>query len=127
MEVEVTFLTKRGSAVMRQSRRVDFQRLRFGLRFGRGTENEVQLPDIRVDLIAAALFPRSGKFSIQALGPSPLRVNGRNTRAAIVGLDDEILIGPYRVQLTEPPPGCDAAFVVELVQPLHDALARLLS
>jgi predicted CXXCH cytochrome family protein len=123
MEVEVTFLTVRGSAVMRRSRRIDARRLRFG----RGTGNEVQLPDIRVDLTAAALFPRSGVLTIQALGPSPLRVNGRGTRSAAIGLGDEILIGPYRIQLSEPPAGCDAALLIELVQPLGDALQRLMS
>jgi predicted CXXCH cytochrome family protein len=123
MEVEVTFLTVRGSAVMRRSRRIDARRVRFG----RGTGNEVQLPDIRVDLTAAALFPRSGVLTIQALGPSPLRVNGRGTRSAAIGLGDEILIGPYRIQLSEPPAGCDAALLIELVQPLGDALQRLMS
>jgi len=123
MEVEVTFLTVRGSAVMRRSRRIDARRVRFG----RGTGNEVQLPDIRVDLTAAALFPRSGVLTIEALGPSPLRLNGRGTRSAPIGLGDEILIGPYRIQLSEPPPGCDAALLIELVQPLGDALQRLMS
>jgi predicted CXXCH cytochrome family protein len=123
MEVEVTFLTVRGSAVMRRSRRVDAMQLRFG----RGTGNEVQLPDIRVDLAAAALFPHSGVLTIEALGPSPLRVNGRSTRSASIGLGDEILIGPYRIQLSEPPPGCDAALLIELAQPSGDALARLMS
>ena len=123
MEVEVTFLTVRGSAVMRRSRRIDTRRVRFG----RGTGNEVQLPDIRVDLAAAALFPHSGELTIQALGPSPLRVNGRSTRSAAIGLGDEILIGPYRIQLSEPPPGCDAALVIELVQPLGDGLGRLMA
>jgi predicted CXXCH cytochrome family protein len=122
MEVEVTFLTVRGSAVMRRSRRIDARRVRFG----RGTGNEVQLPDIRVDLTAAALFPRSGVLTIEALGPSPLRVNGRGTRSAAIGLGDEILIGPYRIQLSEPPAGCDAALLIELVQPLGDALQRLM-
>src|SRR5438093_3174559 len=127
MEFEVTFLTTRGSAVMRRSQRVEVLRLHNGLRFGRGTENEVQLPDIRVDLVAAALFPRTGRFSIQAIGPSSLRVNGRTTRSAIVGPGDEIIIGPYRIQFGEPPDGCAAALVIELVQPLGDALGRLMS
>ena len=123
MEVEVTVLTRRGSAMMRRSRRIDARRVRFG----RGTGNEVPLPDIRVDLTAAALFPFGGRFSIRALGPSPLRINGRSATSGSVGPGDEILIGPYRIELTEPPPGCDAALSVELVQPLGDALARVTS
>src|SRR5438034_6856919 len=116
MEFEVTFLETRGSAVMRRSRRIEVVRLRNGLRFGRGTENEVQLPDIRVDLAAAALFPRSDKFSIQATGPSSLRVNGQSTRSAIVQPGDEIVIGPYRIQLTDPSEGIAASLVIELTQ-----------
>src|SRR5712692_2107843 len=127
MEFQVTFLETRGSAVMRRSRRIDIQRLRSGLRFGRGTENEGQLADIRVDLVAATLFPRSDKFSIQATGPSALRVNGRNTRSALVAIGDEILIGPYRIKLAEPPAGCAVELIIELVQPLGDALGRLMA
>src|SRR5689334_15870901 len=111
MDFEVTFLTTRGNAVMRRSQRVTVLRLRNGLRIGRGTENDVQLPDIRVDLVAAAMFPRGNNFSIQAVGPSLLRVKHpgepeKNTRSEIIGVGDEILIGPYRIQLAEPPPDC---------------------
>ena len=127
MKFEVTFLEKRGSAVMRRPRQIEVVRLRSGLRFGRGTDNEVQLSDIRVDLTAAAMFPRSGMFSIQSVGPSSLLVNGRRTHSAIIGVGDEFLIGPYRIVLTEPPAGSDAALSVELVQPLGDTLARLSS
>src|SRR5438128_842173 len=123
MEVEITVLTRRGSAMMRRSRRIDARRVRFG----RGTGNEVPLPDIRVDLTAAALFPFGGRFSIRALGPSPLRINCRSTNSASVGPGDEILIGPYRIELTDPPAGCDAALSVELVQPSGDALDRVTS
>src|SRR5437879_11440256 len=114
MDIEITLLTRRGRAMMRRSRRVEVRRLRTGLRFGRGTENEVQLPDIRVDLAAAALFPRGEKFSIQATGPSTLRVNGRSTRSAIVESGDEVVVGPYRIQLTDPPPGIAASLIIEL-------------
>src|SRR6266545_411067 len=123
MEIEVTFLERRGSAVMRRSRRIDARRLRLG----RGTGNEVQLPDIRVDLVAAALFPRSGILTIEALGPTSLRVNGHSTRRSSIAPGDEILIGPYRIQLVEPPPGCDGALNIELFQPFGDTLERLLA
>ena len=123
MEVDVTFLTRRGSAVMRRSQHIDARRVRFG----RGTGNEVQLPDIRVDLTAAAMFPRNDVLTIQALGPSPLLVNGRSTLSGPVGPGDEVVIGPYRIRLLDPAPGQDAALSVELVQPLGDALARLMA
>ena len=109
--------------MMRRSRRIEVRRLRLG----RGTGNEVQLPDIRVDLAAAALYPRDGILTVQALGPSLLNVNGRRTRSSALEVGDEIQIGPYRLQLTDPPADCDVALVVELVQPLGDSLLRLSS
>lgn len=124
MEVEVTFLARRGNAVLRQSRRVDARRIRFG----RGTGNEIQLNDIRVDLTAAAMFPRDGVLTIQALGPSPILVNGLSVpRDHAVGPGDEISIGPYSIAIREPEAGIDAALTIELAQPLGDTLARLSS
>ncbi len=124
MDVQVTVLSQRGSATMRRSWRVNALRVRFG----RGTGNEVPLPDIRVDLIAAAMFLlESGSIMFEALGPSPVRFNGANAKAVRVSPGDEILIGPYQVQLDPPPPGCDAALTIQLVQPLGDSLDRLRS
>jgi hypothetical protein len=122
MQVEITFLTSRGSATMRRSVRVSAE----SLRFGRGTGNEVPLADLRVPLAAAELSQRVGGLSIGQTGDLPLRVNGRSARNANVGPGDEIGIGPYRVMLSEPPEGLDAALSVELVQPMGDALDRIL-
>lgn len=121
MQAEVTFLTRRGAAVMRRSRTVTGQ----NIRFGRGTGNEVSLPDIRVELAAATLSQRDGSLFIERLGDALLRVNGASTGARRVGPGDEIVIGPYKVVLSTPPEGLDAALSVELVQPLGDALQRL--
>ncbi|MGC2201711.1 MAG: cytochrome c3 family protein [Stellaceae bacterium] len=121
MQAEVTFLTQRGAAVMRKSDLVTGQ----SIRFGRGTGNEVQLADIRVELAAAALSQRTDGLYIERLGDGLLRVNGGSTAAARVGPGDEILIGPYKIVLSAPPEGLDAALSVELVQPPGDALRRL--
>jgi predicted CXXCH cytochrome family protein len=118
MEVQVTVLSRRGSAIMRRTRTVSSHRVCFG----RGTGNEIPLSDIRVDLTAAALFPVGGGIRIESLGPSPVRVNGTNATAAAVKPGDEILIGPYQIRLSEPPPGIDATLTIELVQPLSDSL-----
>jgi hypothetical protein len=123
MQAEVTLLTQRGTAVMRKSHIVTGP----SIRFGRGTNNEVPLPDIRAELAAAALSQRTEGLFIEQLGDAPLRVNGGSTGAARVGPGDEILIGPYKVVLSEPPDGLDAALSVELVQPLGDALQRLMT
>jgi hypothetical protein len=123
MEVQVTALNRRGSALMRQSWRVSARRVRFG----RGTGSEILLSDIRVDLVAAALYPLGDGIVIEALGPTSVRVNGVSARTAPVKPGDEIEIGPYLVRLEQPPDGLDAALIVELVQPLGDSLGRLLS
>ena len=123
MKTEVTFLVKRGAAVMRKSH-IDTSEQ---IRFGRGTGNEVPLPDLRVALSEAALSRRGERLVIERLGDAPLRVNGESIDAAPVGPGDEILIGPYKIVLTPPPEGFDAALSVELVQPMGDALGRLMA
>ncbi|HVH76664.1 MAG TPA: cytochrome c3 family protein [Stellaceae bacterium] len=122
MQVEITILTVRGSATMRRSLRVSAGRLRFG----RGTDNEVPLADIRVPLAAAVMSQRIGGLSIEQSGELPLRVNGGSAHSANVGPGDEIDIGPYRIVLSEPAEGLDAALSVELVRPMGDALDRIL-
>ena len=122
MEIEVTELTRRGAAVMHRSHRVSADHLSFG----RGTDNEVPLHDIRIELHAAALWPREGGgLRIESLSVSPLRVNGRSVNSAPVAPGDEVLVGPYRIRFGDPPAGCDAALSVELVQPLDNTLVAL--
>jgi hypothetical protein len=123
MQAEITFLTRRGAAVMRKPHTVTAATIRFG----RGTDNEVALPDIRVSLTAAALRQRPDGLFIERLGDSSLRVNGETTGAALVGPGDEILIGPYKIVLSSPPEGLDAALSVELVQTMGDTLQRLVA
>jgi predicted CXXCH cytochrome family protein len=122
MQVEVTVLTRRGAAVMRRSTVVTAD----SVRFGRGTGNEVPLADIRVELQAATLYQRDGGLFIERSGTVPLHVRGQQTNAAEVRPGDEILIGPFRLTMTPPSAGSDAALSVELVQPMGDALQRLL-
>jgi predicted CXXCH cytochrome family protein len=119
MEVDVTLLTRRGAAVMRRLHRISVDRVRFG----RGTDNDVPLSDIRVELAAAMLSARDGTFVVETLSGAPLRVNGRSVQIAPVRSGDEILIGPYRIQITEPPAGCDAALSVELALAPANTLA----
>jgi predicted CXXCH cytochrome family protein len=122
MEVEVTFLTRRGSDVRRRPQRASANRIRLG----RGTDNEVPLRDIRVELRAAALIQRDdNRLAIDRLGVAPLWVNGESVESALVNPGDEILLGPYRIEVVPPPDGCDGAITVELVQPLGAALERL--
>lgn len=121
MQAEVTVLTRRGAALMQRSHRVSGD----SIRFGRGTDNEVALPDIRVGLSAAALYQRADGLFIEQTGDTPLRMNNASIHGARVGPGDAILIGPYRVEIVTPPEGIEAAFSVELVQPIGNALEVL--
>jgi hypothetical protein len=95
------------------------------LRFGRGAGSEVLLSDVRVAVTEAVLQPRDGVLYLNQMGSNPVRVNGASVGAAIVKLGDEILIGPYKIVIVEPPAGVDVALTVELVAPLGDDFVRL--
>ena len=124
MQVEVTFLTRRGpDAIMRRSQTVSGE----AIRFGRGTDNEIQLSDIRVGLHAAVLSEREGGLSIERAADEFLRFNGSSAASATVRPNDKISVGPYEIVMAEPPQGFDAALTIELVQPLGDSLERLMS
>ena len=122
MLVEVTFLTRRGrDAIMRKSQSVTCEELKFG----RGSDNEVQLADIRIGLSAAVLVRREHDFVFQQSGDTVLKVDGSTGASLVVRPGDRVELGPYEVRLTEAPEGFDAALTVELVQPLGDSLQRL--
>jgi len=121
MEVEITTLTRRGTAIMRRANRVSADRIEFG----RGTGNEVPLTDIRIGLDAMALTRSDGRLTVQKLGATPLRVNGQPVDTAAVAPGDKIELGPYHLEFRAPPEGSDAALSIELSQPLGDAFDRL--
>src|SRR5271168_2174028 len=121
MEVEVTVLTRRGAAVMHRVQRASAPRI--GL--GRGTDNEVPLADIRVGLHVAALVQRDTGIGIERIGTSPMVVNGISVESAPLKPGDEILLGPYRIEILAVPEGYDGAIQIELTQPMGPALERL--
>src|SRR4051794_13134578 len=98
MQVEVTFLTRKGDAIIRKSRMVTAE----SIGIGRGTNNQVELPDIRVELNAAALHQRGGGLFIEQRGDTALRINGTPTVGTSVVPGDEVLIGPYKLVLVAP-------------------------
>jgi predicted CXXCH cytochrome family protein len=121
MEVEVTVVTRRGAAVMRRSQHASAPSI--GL--GRGTDNQIPLADIRVGLHVAVLVQREDGIAIEKVGNSPLVINGVSVETARLKQGDEILLGPYRIEILAPPEGCDGAIQIELAQPLGAALDRL--
>jgi hypothetical protein len=124
MQVEVTVLTRRGAdAIMRRSHTVTAE----AIRFGRGSDNEVQLSDIRLGLHAAVLTAREAGLFIERAGEEPMRVNGASTVNSTLKIGDKIHLGPYEIAIAEPQAGFDVAVTVEMVQPLGDALERLMA
>ena len=121
MRCLVRFITRRAGGGLSQRRHpVEAATLRFG----RGTDNEVFLPDIRVALRHAALEFRSSGLVIEAVGDSRLQVNGRFVHQAVIDRKDKIQIGPYRIDILEPEGDEELALSVELVEPLKDDLGR---
>ncbi len=114
MDIEFTFLTQRGTALMRRSQRASAERIRLG----RGTDNEVTLPDIRVGLRVATLMPSGDGMAIEKAGNAPLQVNGQPVDAAALRVGDKIRLGPYGIEVVSPPEGCAGAIQIELVEPL---------
>ncbi len=95
------------------------------LRIGRGTANEVLLPDVRVGVAEAVIQLRDSQMVISKLGATPISVNGAATEGAVLKIGDEVLIGPYKVTIVEPPADIDVALTVELIEPLGDDFARV--
>ena len=73
------------------------------VRIGRGTDNEVRLSDIHVGLRAAALVVRDGVLYVDRLDTSPLEVNGAAVETAPLKPGDQILLGPYRIEILPAP------------------------
>lgn len=122
MQVEVTFLTRRGpDALMRKTQTVTAE----SLRFGRGTDNEISLADIRVALHAAVITLREAGLFIERAGEEPVEINGASVPSSTLKPGDKIEIGPYEVVVVDPPQGFDAAITIELVHPLGDTLERI--
>ena len=121
MEVDVAFLSRRGTAIMRRSQRASGERVRIG----RGTDNEVPLNDIHVGLRAAALTIHDNVLTVDRLDNTPLEVNGDAVDTAPLKPGDEIRLGPYRIEVLPAPEGCDGAIQIELVPVAADAPERL--
>lgn len=97
------------------------------IRIGRSTDNELYLADFRVTLHHAALHSRPGGYYLEANTDARVSVNGASISTARIGPGDSIWLGPYDINLIDPPPGYDIALSVELVRPLSDDLAKLKS
>lgn len=124
MELRLAFLTRRAKGGV--STKEDAVSAEV-VRIGRGTENEVYLPDPRVPLRMAVLHHTPNGLFCEAVGTPDLRLNGNVVRNAPVVAGDTIGVGPYEIIVVEPPEDKDAAITVELTQPAGDDVKELLA
>ena len=87
---------------------------------GRGTQCAIHLPDPRVDFTHARITVTDGDATIAATTGS-LQINGRVMDGAKLAVGDKIEVGPYLLQIEEPPAGMPLALSVTLAVPLHVA------
>src|SRR3954471_23766284 len=88
------------------------------LRVGRNTSCEVHLADPRVPLEQGMIVYRDGLVYMEGEAGSQVATR-RSVRSHRMHYGEPLEIGPYRVEMTPPPPGYDAALKVELVHPLE--------
>lgn len=114
MKILVTTVTRspRGNA-MRASREIVAEQLRIG----RGAECELRLADPRVPLHARTLM--MGRNGPQMFDAADINADVTGVyRAQTLPPGTSLKLGPFQIDVTEPPPGTDLALTVELVQAL---------
>ncbi len=121
MRCLVRQLTRRPKGVTQK----DSELIGDSIRIGRGTENELYLGDFRVALQHATLHSRPGGNFIESGVDARVSVNSAQISTARIAPGDSIWLGPYDIQVIEPPPGYDLALSVELVRPLSEDLTKV--
>ena len=90
------------------------------LRVGRNASCEIHLPDPRIALEQGMVLYRKGLVyvegeTIAGATTSTLATTRRKTRSVRLSMGQPVMVGPYRMQMIPPPPGCDAALQLEFV------------
>lgn len=83
------------------------------LKIGRGTDQDVQLPDMRVTLAHAEIRQQGNGWYIECRSENPVWVNGRQLLEGPLEIGDALNFGRYRIHLRVPPPGADLVLEVE--------------
>ncbi|UUX48635.1 hypothetical protein NUH88_14600 [Nisaea acidiphila] len=122
MDARITTLTRRAKGGIGRKEELVSAEV---LRIGRGSDNEIYLPDPRVPLHLGAIHLGNDGLFVEAVGSVDLRLNGAVTRTAHLKTGDTLGVGPYEIVVEEPPEGLDLALTHELTQPLGDDLEEL--
>ncbi len=119
MRAQIIFLTRKTKGVLRRQQDVTAETLRVG----RGADNEVHLPDPRVNLYHAVIHGQDNGFYIEAVGDSDINLNGRFVKHAPLSVGNRITVGPYQLEVLPPTEGYLLALAIEPVQPLTETAA----
>ena len=83
------------------------------IKIGRGTDQDVQLADMRVTLAHAEIRPRDKGWRIECRSENPVWVNGRQVTEGPIEIGDAMNFGRFRVHVRPPPPGADLLLEIE--------------
>ena len=124
MDVLVRYLTKkRDGAVAARDELVICE----NVRFGRSTDNEVELPAPGVLLHEGVLHKREGGMFFESEGQvqANITIDGQPSNSRPVQIGSTIGVGPYDVVILPPEGDAEIAMTVELVRPVGDSLDAL--
>lgn len=113
MRCQITYLSRKTKGVVRRREDITAETLRVG----RGTDNDIYLPDPRVNLYHAAIHNEADGFYIEAIAGAALYLNGKPIASAPLGVGGRIAIGPYQLEIAAPTEGYSLAMTIEQVQP----------
>lgn len=81
---------------------------------GRGTDQDIQLPDVRVTLAHAEIHPQpGGGWRIVCRSENPVWVNDSPVLERALGVGDAVDCGRFRLTLEPPEPGADLVLRIE--------------
>lgn len=81
---------------------------------GRGTDQDVQLPDMRITLAHAEIRQQpGGGYRIECRGENPVSLNGSPVLKAALGTGDVIDLGRFRLTVGMPAPGTDLLLEID--------------
>jgi predicted CXXCH cytochrome family protein len=83
------------------------------VKIGRGTDQDVQLPDMRITLAHAEIRAQGGGWRIECRSENPVWVNGRPVLEGALAVGDALNFGRFRMHLRVAPPNADLLLEIE--------------
>lgn len=111
MKALIRTWTRQGGERSAQDRIVEAERLHIG----RGTDQELQIPDLRVGLTHAEIISdsRRERFTVQTRNTPTLWVNEEPAQRRVLEIGDRIDCGRFRLTFSQPQAGIDIQIDIE--------------